>query len=316
MSPVARFAAQLITEAGNTAPVMSTAQTVAALGGIASLTRLRERGVSSRRAAAAVKRGELIRLRNGWFALPTAHTGARCAVQIGGQLTGSNRLELLGLWSMPDHRLHVSVRSDATRLRDAEKACLHWRDLPWDPPSSDALDSVMSSIARLITCSPLDHAIVAIDSALNTRRGSRHVLEESELAQILSVLPRKYRRIMQLVDASSQSCLETLCRLRLRRRGLRVRTQVHIPRVGTVDVLVGERLIIELDSRTHHLGTNYEKDRARDLELFRLGFTVIRVSYRRVMEDWTSVEQAILQAVRRGEHLRRAMHRRLQLALT
>ena len=294
----------------------TTANTVAALGGVASLTRLRERGVSARRAAAAVKRGELRRLRNGWFALPHADVQTAEAARIGGQLTGSSRLAKLGLWTMADERLHVSVASDATRLRNPEGACLHWRDLPWDPPRGDAVDSVMSSIARLIECSPTDNAIVTIDSALNTRQGSRHVLEESELAEILAALPRKYRRLSALVDATSQSGLETLARLRLRRRGLRVRTQVHIAGVGTVDVLIGERLVLELDSRTHHLGTNYEKDRKRDLELFRLGFTVIRVSYKRVMEEWNSVEAAILEAVRRGEHRRRAMHRRMGLALT
>ncbi len=263
-----------------------------------------------------MKRGELQRLRNGWFELPGADAATVEAVRIGGQLTGASRLARLGLWLMPDDRLHVSVPGDATRLRDPHRACLHWRDLPWDPPRTEPLDSVMSSIARLITCSPLDHAIVAIDSALNSPRGSRHVLEESELDQILAVLPRRYRRIGTLVDAASQSGLETLSRLRLRRRGLRVRTQVYIARVGHVDVLIGERLVLELDSKSHHLGMNYERDRARDLELFRQGFTVIRVSYNRVINDWASVESAILEAVRRGEHRRDARHRRLGLALT
>ena len=293
-----------------------TAHTLAALGGIAHLSRLRERGVSSRRAAAAVQRGEILRLRNGWYALPTADADTRRAVRIGGQLTGASRLAKLGLWTTPDERLHVSVAHDATRLRDVSDACLHWRDLPWDPPRSAPADSIMSSIARLIECSSTETAVVAIDSALNTARGSRHALEETELAEILRWLPQRYDRIRDRVDASSQSGLETLARLRLRRRGLRVRTQVSIARVGTVDLLIGDRLVVELDSRSHHLGTNYEKDRARDLELVRQGFTVIRVSYRRVMEDWDAVEAAILDAVRRGEHTHRALHRRLGLAIS
>ena len=291
------------------------ANTVASLGGIASLEALRERGVTSRQAGGSVHRGELVRLRNGWFALPTADPDVMRAVRIGGQLTAASRLAKLGLWMMPDVRLHVSVASDATRLRDVGDACLHWRDLPWDPPRATPVDSVMSSIARLVECSSEESAIVTIDSALNTQRGSRHVLEEHELAEILAALPRRSRRIAGLVDPASQSGLETLARLRLRRRGLTVRTQVHIPGAGFVDLLIGDRLVLELDSRAHHLGANYEKDRRRDLELFRRGYTVIRVSYRRVMEDWASVEASILEAVRRGEHLRRAMHRRLGLAL-
>lgn len=294
----------------------AAATTVAMLGGIACLAVLRERGVTARQAGGAVHRGELIRLRNGWFAIPSADRDVMGAVRIGGQLTGASRLAKLGLWMMPADRLHVSVASDATRLRDARGACLHWRDLPWDPPRTSPVDSVMSSIARLIECSSEEAAIVTIDSALNTQRGSRRVLEEHDLAEILAVLPRRFRRIAGLVDPESQSGLETLARLRLRRRGLRVRTQVLIPGVGLVDLLIGDRLVIELDSRAHHLGTNYEKDRRRDLELVRQGYTVVRVSYRRVMEDWASVEASILDAVRRGEHVRRAMHRRLGLALS
>lgn len=288
---------------------------MAAVGGIACLSQLAECGISGRQAGAAVRRGEIVRLRNGWFALPTADAAVASAVHIGGQLTATSRLAKLGLWLMPDERLHVSVASDATRLRDATTACVHWRDLPWDPVRTSPLDSVMSSIARLIECSSEEAAVVAIDSALNTPRGSRHVLEEHELAEILAVLPRRHRRLARLVDASSQSGLETLARLRLRRRGLRVRTQVHIAGVGFVDLLIGDRLILELDSRAHHLGENYEKDRRRDLELFRRGYTVIRVSYWRVMEDWAAVEAAVLEAVRRGEHRLRAVHRRLGLAL-
>ena len=296
--------------------MLSIASRVTSLGGIASLARLRGFGHTPRQAAYAVRCGELRRLRNGWFAASGADQDAARAVTIGGQLTAASRLSQLGVWVMPDDRLHVSVPGDATRLRESDGACLHWRDLPWDPSRDEPLDSLTSSIARLILCSTVEQAVVAIDSALNTERGSRHLLEEVELHEILAVLPRKYRRIADLVDARSQSGLETLARLRLRRRGLSVRPQVSIPGVGFVDLLVGERLVIELDSRTHHLGTNYEKDRRRDLELIRQGFTVIRVSYRRVMEDWPSVESAILTAVRRGEHRRRAMHRRLRIALT
>jgi very-short-patch-repair endonuclease len=298
------------------------------MGGVCSLARLREGGVTARQAATAVQRGQLIRLRNGWFAVPGADEELCAAVRLGGQLTSSSRLSRLGLWTMPDARLHVSVASDATRLRspldrrvafrasDHPLVCVHWQTLSWDPLPSEPLDSLKSSIARLILCHDLDSAIVTIDSALNTKSGSRRVLEEFELAAILAALPAKYAHIGELVEPLSQSGLETLARLRLRRRGLRVRAQVSIANVGSVDLLIGERLVLELDSRAHHLGKNYEKDRARDLELFRQGFTVIRVSYQRAMYDWDSVETAILDAVRRGEHQRRAVHRRLGLALS
>jgi len=54
---------------------------------------------------------------------------------------------------------------------------------------------------------------------------------------------------MDLVDPGCGSGLETLARLHLRRRHIRVRSQVHIPPVGWVDLLIGGRLVLELDSR-------------------------------------------------------------------
>jgi len=93
-----------------------------------------------------------------------------------------------------------------------------------------------------------------------------------------------------------------------------VRIQVEIPGVGTVDTLVGDRLILELDSRAHHLGSNYEKDRTRDLLAIEQGYIVLRVSYHRVMNDWPSVERVVMALVRRGEHEWSGMHRRLGLA--
>lgn len=307
---------------------MRAATVADSVGGIINLASLRASGIGKQARASAVRSGELIRLRNGWFARPDADPHRSAAVRIGGRITCVSRLSELGLWTMPDSRLHVSVRGDATRLRSAADrrvafsqsphpdVALHWPDYPWDAPTSAIADSLESSIAHLLGCVDRESAIVTIDSALNTKFRGEPMLTVETLRAILEVLPSKHSPVIHMVDAGAQSGLETLCRLRLRKLGIQVRTQVKIVGVGFVDVLVGERLVIELDSRAHHLGDNYERDRARDLELFRQGFAVIRVSYHRVMYDWPSVEAAILAAVRRGEHLRRAMHRRHGLALT
>jgi very-short-patch-repair endonuclease len=245
-------------------------------------------------------------------------------VRIGGRLTCSSALRQHGVWVMPDSRLHVAVHHNASRLRspddrlspwrDRPDVCLHWNDRRTILEPGASIDSVTAAIGQLILCADRDSAIVSIDSALNGTAAGRRLLTLAQLADILDSLPAKYAGIARQVDIRSQSGLETLARLRLRRRGLRIRTQAKISRVGHVDVLIGDRLVLELDSRSHHLGDNYQKDRDRDLELFRQGFVVLRVSYSRVMYDWQSIEDAILLAVRRGEHLRRAMHNRLELA--
>ena len=86
--------------------------------------------------------------------------------------------------------------------------------------------------------------------------------------------------------------------------------------MGHVDVLIGDRLVLELDSREHHLGKQYHEDRRRDLELTAQGFLVLRITYERVMFDWDSIERVILAVVRRGDHLHSASRRRKGLART
>jgi very-short-patch-repair endonuclease len=295
-------------------------------GGIFTLAMLESLGIGESKRAALLRTGALVRLRYGWFARPDADIDRARAVRIGGRITCVTALKQQGLWVMPDRRLHVAVRENASRLRcpdDRRKRwdpqshptiSLHWAEHAWDGPAAPAVENLGTSIAHLLRCLDRNSAIVTIDSALNTTVGDRRLLTMSELGLVINQLPASYQRILDLVDPRAQSGLETLARLKLRGRGIRVRTQAKIERVGRVDVLIGDRLVLELDGRTHHLGDNYELDRARDLELFRQGFTVLRVSYRQVMYEWESVEAIILQAVRRGDHLRRGIHNRLGLA--
>jgi very-short-patch-repair endonuclease len=278
---------------------------------------LLDSGLSTAAIRTAVSSGRLERLRNGWFASPGCPPDLARAVRLGGRLTCVSELRRRGLWVITDGRLHVAVSPDASRLRSPDDrhrrwspeahpdVCLHWTPELWNTSKESASECLADSIGRMLRCQPLDNAIATIDSALNLK-----LVSMPELVELLEGMPARYARVRREVDATAQSGTESLARLRLRRRGLTVRTQVVIRGVGIVDLMVGDRLVIEIDSRSHHLGNDYEKDRARDLELFRLGYSVIRVSYRRVMYDWPAVESAILEAARRGEHRLRALHRR------
>jgi very-short-patch-repair endonuclease len=227
---------------------------------------------------------------------------------------------------MPDRRLHVSVGGNASRLRSPDNravpftarpdVCLHWAEHRMDTPADSAIDGVKDSLAQLIRCADRGSAVATLDSALNGTSTGRSLVTMDDVAEILLALPAMYAELGGLVDATAQSGLESLARLHLRSLGIRVRTQVRIRSVGRVDVLIGDRLVLELDSRAHHLGSGYESDRQRDLELFRQGFIVLRVSYYTVLHHGQTVQDAILLAVRRGDHLRRAVHERLDLAVT
>ncbi len=116
-------------------------------------------------------------------------------------------------------------------------------------------------------CLDAEGLVVVVDSALNGERATPHEVERA-----VAPAPQAVRRLLDRCDAEAQSGTETMVRLRLRARNITVTTQHRVPGVGRVDLLVGERLVIEVDSHAHHTGVErYEADRARDRRLVQLG---------------------------------------------
>ncbi|MGO4691860.1 endonuclease domain-containing protein [Glaciibacter sp. 2TAF33] len=293
-----------------------------ALDGVAHTTRLRSAGVSRASLEEAVRTGAVERIRPGWFCRPGDSSDTVRALRVGGRLGCVSLLRVHGVWLMPDPRLHVAVAVARSRLHTPTRrgvalaswpagpsVVTHWRRKLLDP--HEPTDLVDDAAACAATCLPRDHAIVAFDSILNSK-----LLSANRLRAALAGLPDSHAWMMDLVDAGCGSGLETLVRLNLRRHNVRVRSQAHIPGIGWIDLLVGDRLVVELDSRRHHANPNaYERDRARDLALVERGYIVVRVTYRRVMEDWPAVERALLAVVRRQEHRWQSVHRSAGIAI-
>ena len=139
-----------------------------------------------------------------------------------------------------------------------------------------------------------DAAVAMADSALN-----KHLFELQDLRTISA-------RIAEWADPASQSGTESRCRILLRRKGVRARTQVWIDGVGFVDLVVGQRLVIECDSATFHDGYQSTRDYDRDMALVAQGYIVLRLKYSHVMFEWDRVEALILSIVRARRHLWRA----------
>jgi len=287
--------------------------------GVASIRSIEHGGVPRARIARAIDSGELRRVRNGWVAGHGAAEDAVQAVRVGGALSCLSVLRRRGIWCDDDHLLHVRVARHAGHLSaphdravELGRPAAHGIRLHRDgvvSPATSAVDPMPIVLAHLFRCQPRENVIVSLDSAL---RGGHILLPE--LRDIVSQLPAKYSPYLGLVDMSAESGLETKARLRLRALGIPYRAQVRISRVGHVDLLIGERLVLELDGEAWHSGPlAYAEDRRRDLELMRQGYIVMRLSFSQVMAEWATVESVIRALVSRREHLWTARHRRIGL---
>jgi very-short-patch-repair endonuclease len=86
-----------------------------------------------------------------------------------------------------------------------------------------------------------------------------------------------------MTDPSAESCLESLLRLAMIRRGIGpivLQAQPHPQH--RVDFLVHGRLIVEADGEAFH---DSERDRQRDAQLTALGYVILRFDYARIVFD-------------------------------
>lgn len=277
-------------------------------GGIASRASLDAANVPRREIASAVLSGRIRCVRQGWYALPDASADLVSAVRVGGALTSVSAGSHYGLWTLEDGRLHVAVATNASRLRSpfdnrdpldaaAHGVCVHWRRPARTAPAYVA--PLIATLIHAIQCQSEERALVLLDSALNQR-----LVTMNELQRAVSSLSARYRTILAKCDAGSQSGTETLVRVRLRRYGIRVHAQFRRKKVGRVDLLVGDRLVIECDSDQFHTGDEaQERDYDRDIELIDGDYLVLRLRYRHVVHEWARVEAVILGLIHRGRHL-------------
>ena len=89
----------------------------------------------------------------------------------------------------------------------------------------------------------------------------------------------------------------------LERRGVRVREQVAVFEGGRVDLLVGDRLVIECDSVRHHgERSRYYADRSRDRTSLIEGCLVLRLTWEDIWLRWEETRGALDTLIRRRVH--------------
>jgi len=140
-------------------------------------------------------------------------------------------------------------------------------------------------------CQPRPTVVALADSALNRGLLKSEVLE--------AALPQ----LAPWCDAASQSGTESIARVGLRRHRVRLRSQLKVAGVGYVDLVVGDRLVIECDSSEFHDGYSSKRDYERDQELMRLGYLVLRLKYEHVVHEWDRIDALVMGIVRARRHL-------------
>ena len=150
-----------------------------------------------------------------------------------------------------------------------------------DPPAYDLIDGlrVTTAAETVLTCAPLLGVldlVVLLDSAL--RAGDVELLELRMLAGRRRRGVRTLRRSLVLVDAGTESVMETLLRVLLTVCGHDVRSQHEIHDDGLLVAradlwLVGTRTLPEYDGDCHGEPGQRRRDRRRDRHLHRIGWT-------------------------------------------
>lgn len=117
-------------------------------------------------------------------------------------------------------------------------------------------------------------------------------------------LPASLARSLERAGHRSESGGESLLLFDLLGAGIEVRQQVRIAGVGRVDMIIGERLIVEVDGyEFHSTRADFEEDRRRDAASSALGYRTLRFSHAQVERGDPVVLASIRAAVARGDHL-------------
>lgn len=264
------------------------------LGGIARTAEALRRGLTRRDIDRALSQGQVVRPAKGWIALPSVDGELAFAARHHVVLSCLTQAVRLKLWVLERPGLpHVAAPNRGAKVRSGGMV-VHWtRPLVPRAPMllEDPLENVLAHVAE---CQPYETALAVWESALNAGMTSLLSLRRLPLA-------RRAAELLSHCRPFSDSGLESLVHSRLRWLPIPVRQQVVVGG-RRVDLLLGERLIVQIDG-AHHVGKQRTDDIAHDARLILLGYRVIRLSYEQVMLRWEDAQEVVLGAIARGEHL-------------
>lgn len=287
--------------------------------GVLTTAQLREAGMTKRMIRTAIASGTFSRVRRGWLAY-RGDAAALAAVRSCGAVSCLSAMEHLGAWQPRRTTGHVR-RADARRdrrgqskeprrslraggelpqserRRERDRSAKGCRPFGTNPPVLAAVDDLETAFRCALRCADREQLITIADSIVH-----RKLATLDELQQWSKDAPLRVRTVLELVEPQCEAGTESMVRLRLRGRGINLRVQQWIGR-RRVDLLIGDRLIIECDSAAWHTDAEaFQRDRRTDRIHLALGYLVVRLTWEQIHDEWPAIEQDILAIVRRGDH--------------
>lgn len=235
-----------------------------AYDGVARAKHLAAAGVSHFQLKSALASGRIVRVARGVYAVPGANPTLLAIRSLPSEPACISAAELSGLWVLDHPQFpHIAV----PHSRKYEGFVCH---------RSAAPPTLMDSVVQALRCLPDLDGLVIAESAV--------VLGRLQLTALRKRLngrnDARERRLVSRIVPQSQSIIECVARYLLQQAGFHVESQVNIPGMGHLDLMVDGRLGIETDGAGFHMDKpSFEEDRRRWNVTTRLGVPTLVVSY-------------------------------------
>lgn len=251
---------------------------------------------------AAVRAGELHRVRPGVFVTrerwEPARPHERYVLTVRGLLLAhpdwiASHHAALAIDGLPLHDVDLRMVDVAAPIKASKiRPGLHVhvatpRQLECAPKSPVRRVPVADACVLTAVTSGFRAGVVAMDAAL-----ARSIVTPDGLRSALELPGARYgveqaRAAIQAADPKAESPGETLTRLILLEAGLVVRSQVNLADakgfIGRVDLLVGDRVVVEFDGAVKYEGLDGKrelmKEKVREERLRDAGYRVVRVTW-------------------------------------
>lgn len=284
---------------------------IAELGLFVKRAVLLSRGWSDRDLRRAVNQGTILRIRKGWYSVPSAPRFAAEAFRIGGRLAGLSCLSTWGIWTPETRKIHVTVPDAARGLRrptdmrapfdraDGHRYRVTWNDAATDRHASFRWrTSVIDALVHVLENHDRVTSIVCLDAALHSRREGGAGIVESDLDEIFARAPQRVQAWRSQVDGRAGSGGETEFRLLALEAGIPFVPQPFVAGVGFLDGQIGPSVFVEVDGAHWHDNPEaFAVDRERDILVAGKNGRVLRFSYPLFRRKWQLCAAAMANAL-------------------